>query len=149
MFEQTLSFPCPSCKEIINDKAEQCKYCGAPIDKGVAQAAAEVQSKVNQAYSDASYLKSTAFAMCTLLAISAIPFVPFVPLMFYGAVFIFPVLLVMLVRWQLKFSNINTPDPDYQKARRNKNIALVLWIVAIPGFILRDLIYLVVRNILS
>ncbi|HEV2800046.1 MAG TPA: zinc ribbon domain-containing protein [Pyrinomonadaceae bacterium] len=145
MFEQTLSFPCPSCKEIINDRAEQCKYCGAPIDKAVAQFAAEVQSKVNQAYSDASYLKTAAFAMFTLLAISLLPFVPFV---FYGAIFIFLALIVMIVRWQLKFANINTADPDYQKARRNKNIALALWVAAIPGFILRDLIFLVIGNML-
>lgn len=146
MFEQTLRFPCPSCKEIISDSAEQCKYCGAPIDKGVAQLAAETQSKVNQAYSDASYLKTAAFAMWTLLALSLIPLVPFV---FYGAVFIFFALIVMIIRWQVKFSNINTPDPDYQKAKRNKNIALVLLVVAIPGFILRDLIFLVLGNMLS
>jgi hypothetical protein len=145
MFEQTLSFPCPSCKEIINDRAERCKYCDAPIDKGVAQFAAEVQSKVNQAYSDASYLKTAAFALLTLLALSMLPFVPF---LFYGAVIIFFVLIVLIVRWQMKFSNINTPDPDYQKAKRNKNIALVLWIVSIPIFILRDLIFLVLRNML-
>jgi hypothetical protein len=145
MFEQTLSFPCPSCKEIINDRAEQCKYCGAPIDKGVAQFAAEVQSKVNQAYSDASYLKTAAFALLTLLAISLIPFVP---LVLYGAVFIFFALIVMIVRWQLKFSHINTTDPDYQKAKRNKNIALVLWVVAIPIFILREIIFLALANAL-
>lgn len=145
MFEQTLSFPCPSCKEIINDRAEQCKYCGAPIDKGVAQFAAEVQSKVNQAYSDASYLKTAAFALLTLLAISLIPFVP---LVLYGAVFIFFSLIVMIVRWQLKFSNINTTDPDYQKAKRNKNIALVLWVIAIPIFILREIILLALANAL-
>jgi hypothetical protein len=146
MFEQTLSFPCPSCKEIINDRAEQCKYCGAPIDKGVAQFAAEVQSKVNQAYSDASYLKTAAFALLTLLAISMLPFVPFV---FYAAVFIFFALIVMIIRWQLKFSNINTSDPDYQKARRNKNIALVLWVVAIPLFVIRDLLFLALGNMFS
>ncbi|HEY0097618.1 MAG TPA: hypothetical protein VGB76_01580 [Pyrinomonadaceae bacterium] len=145
MFEQTLSFPCPSCKEIINDRAEQCKYCGAPIDKGVAQFAAEVQGKVNQAYSDASYLKSTAVALWTLLAISLLPFGACV---FIGAVIIFFVLPVMLVRWHLRFNNLNTTDPDYRKAKRNKNIALVLWLVVIPAFILRDLIFLVVRHML-
>jgi hypothetical protein len=146
MFEQTLRFPCPSCKEIISDSGEQCKYCGAPVDKGVALQAAEVQSKVNHAYSDASYLKTTAFALWSLLAISLIPFVPFV---FYGAVFIFFALIVLVVRWQLKFSNINTADPDYQKARRNKNLALILLVAAIPGFILRDVIFLVIGSIFS
>ena len=145
MFEQTLSFPCPSCKEIINDRAEKCKYCDAPIDKAVAQFSAEVQSKVNQAYSDASYLKTAAFALLSFLAISLIPFMPFV---FFGAVFLFFALVVMLVRWQMKFSNINTTDPDYQKAKRNRNIALVLWVVAIPGFILRDLISFAVGSML-
>jgi uncharacterized membrane protein YvbJ len=146
MFEHTLSFPCPSCKEIINDRAEQCKYCGAPIDKGVAQFAAEVQSKVNQAYSDASYLKTAAFALLTLLAISLIPLVPFV---IYAALFLFLALIVMIIRWQLKFSNINTTDPDYQKAKRNKNIALVLWVVAIPLFIIRAMIILAIEDMFS
>jgi uncharacterized membrane protein YvbJ len=146
MFEQALNFPCPSCKEIINDRAEQCKYCGAPIDKGVAQFAAEVQSKVNQAYSDASYLKTAALALLALLALSLIPFLPFV---FYGSAFIFLALIVLLVRWQLKFSNLNTTDPDYQKAKRNKNLALVLWVASIPVFLLRELIYFAVARMFS
>ena len=60
MLNDTLSFPCPSCKEIINDRMEQCRFCGAPVDKGIAQMLAETQAKVNQAYSDASYLSSLA-----------------------------------------------------------------------------------------
>jgi uncharacterized membrane protein YvbJ len=143
MFEQTLRFPCPSCKEIINDSAEQCKYCGAPIDKGVAQFAAEVQSKVNQACSDASYLKSTAFALWGVLAASMIPFIAFI---FYASIFIFFVLIFLIIRWQLRFSDINTADPDYQKAKRSKNIALLLWAASIPGVILREVFFLVLRN---
>ncbi|HST52713.1 MAG TPA: hypothetical protein VLJ61_11945 [Pyrinomonadaceae bacterium] len=144
MLDDTLRFPCPSCKEIINDRMEQCRFCGAPVDKGIAQMLAETQSKVNQAYSDASYLKTAAFVMWGFLAVSLIPFVP---LVFYGFVITFFVVIVLIVRWQLRFSSINTGDPDYSKARRSKNLALVLWLVALPsGFILRDLlIYLVLR----
>jgi uncharacterized membrane protein YvbJ len=143
MFEQTLSFPCPSCKEIINDRAEQCKYCGAPIDKGVAQFAAEVQSKVNQAYSDASYLKTAAFTLWGVLAASMIPFVAFI---FYASIFIFFALIFLIIRWQLRFSDINTADPDYRKAKRSKNIALLLWAASIPGFIFREIFFLILRN---
>jgi|ERR1700749_962014 hypothetical protein len=144
MLDDTLRFPCPSCKEIINDRMEQCRFCGAPVDKGIAQMLAETQSKVNQAYSDASYLKTAAFVMWGFLAVSLIPFVP---LVFYGFVITFFVVIVLIVRWQLRFSSINTSDPDYSKARRSKNLALVLWLVALPsGFVLRDLlIYLVLR----
>jgi len=144
LLNDTLRFPCPSCKEIINDKMEQCRFCGAPVDKGVAQLLAERQSKVNQAYSDASYLKTAAFVMWGFLAVSLIPFVP---LVYYGFVVTFIVVIVLIIRWQLRFSNINTSDPDYAKARRSKNLALILWLVALPsGFILRDLlIYLLLR----
>ena len=144
LLNDTLRFPCPSCKEIINDKMEQCRFCGAPVDKGVAQLLAERQSKVNQAYSDASYLKTAAFVMWGFLAVSLIPFVP---LVYYGFVVTFVVVIVLIIRWQLRFSNINTSDPDYAKARRSKNLALTLWLVALPsGFILRELlIYLLVR----
>jgi hypothetical protein len=143
MFEQPLSFPCPSCKEIINDRAEKCKYCDAPIDKGVAQFAAEVQSKVNQAYSDASYLKTAAFTLWGLFAASLIPFIAFI---YYGSVLTFCALIVLIIRWQIRFSDINTSDPDYQKARRAKNIALLLWAAMIPGFILREVFFFLLRS---
>lgn len=144
MFEQPLRFPCPSCKEIINDRAEQCRYCGAPVDKGVARFAAKVQRRVNQAYSDASYLKTAAYLMWSFLAVSLIPFVPWVV---YAFIFTFLAVIVMLIRWQLVFSNINTGDPDYKKAVRSKNIAFILWLAAIPvGFFFRELIYIVLEE---
>jgi hypothetical protein len=147
MFEQTLRFPCPSCKEIITDRAEQCQYCGAPIDKSIAQAAAAVQSKVNQAYSDASYMRTAAVTMWVFLGLSLIPIVPFV---YYGFLFTFFAVIVMIVRWQLKFSNIITSDPDYQKARRSKNLSLVLWLAALPvGFVVRPLLGVVIAELLS
>lgn len=138
MFEQTRRFPCPSCQQIITDDLQQCRYCGAPVDKAIAQAAADTQDKVNQAYSDASFLRTAAVGMWILLAISLLPFVPFV---YYGFIFTFFVVIFLFVRWQVRFPNVNTADPDYAKAKRNKNVALVLWIVALPvGFVVRPLI---------
>src|SRR5947209_14515097 len=81
MLNDTLSFPCPPCKEIINDRMEQCRFCGAPVDKGIAQMLAETQARVNQAYSDASYMKTAAFVMWAFLGLS---FIPFAPLVEYG-----------------------------------------------------------------
>jgi hypothetical protein len=138
MFEQTRRFPCPSCRQIITDQVEQCQFCGAPVDKGIAQAAADIQDKVNQAYSDASFLRSAAAGMWVLLALSLVPFIPFV---YYGFFFTFFIVIVLFIRWQVRFNNINTSDPDYVKAKRNKNLSLVLWLVALPvGFIVKPLL---------
>jgi len=144
MLNDTLSFPCPSCKEIINDRMEQCRFCGAPVDKGIAQMLAETQARVNQAYSDASYMKTAAFVMWAFLGLS---FIPFAPLVEYGFIITFVVVIVLVIRWQLRFSHLNTSDPDYAKARRSKNLSLVLWLVALPvGFIFRGvLFYLILR----
>jgi uncharacterized membrane protein YvbJ len=147
MFEQTRRFPCPSCQQIITDDAQECRYCGAPVDKGIAQAAADTQDRVNQAYSDASFLRTTAGGMWVLLAISLIPFIPFV---YYGFVFTFILVIVLLIRWQLRFANINTTDPDYAKAKRNKNLSLVLWLVALPvGFVVVPLSSALIQRFLS
>lgn len=56
MLPQPQTFPCPNCNEIINDTSEKCRFCSAPIDRQAAAVAGELQSKVNQACSDASFL---------------------------------------------------------------------------------------------
>ena len=133
-------FPCVVCREIINDRAAECKYCGAPIDKGIAQAAAAVQDKVNQACSDASYLKIAAGSMWVLLGGS---FLRLFSVFNVGFYITFVVVGFLLARWQLRFSNINTVDPDYTQARRAKNIAFAMWLAAIlVGFVVKPLLSL-------
>ena len=147
MFEQTLRFPCVSCKQIITDRARECQYCGAPVDPAVARSAAETQDRVNQAYSDASYLRTAAVGMWILLAISL---VPFVPLVYYGFIFTFFIVIVLFFRLQVGFSEINTGDPDYAKAKRNKNLSLILWLAALPtGFVVAPLVSALIRYLLS
>src|SRR5215207_5160065 len=129
------TFACPSCKEIINDRMKECRFCGAPVDPAIAQAAADVQEKVNRACSDASNMRHTAVVMMASLGLSFIPFIPIVGWVF---IFTFVIVIVMSIRWQLKFSGLLTNDPDYGRARRSKNVALVLWIVALPlGFVVK------------
>src|SRR5688572_13206931 len=100
MIDPILSFPCPSCKEIINDRASECRFCGTPVDRGIAQLVAATQQRVNRAFSDAGYIKNAAFLMWGLLGISLIPLVPWVTL---GSQITFFILLVLIVRWYIKF----------------------------------------------
>jgi len=133
MFAQPRTFRCPNCKEMINDSMKDCPFCKVPLDPGVVALAAERQGKANRAYSDANFLKIAATSMFVFLGIGLIPLLGFV---YYGFIFTFVVVLVLLIRWQVKFSGLLTDDPDYQRARRSRNIALILWLLAIPlGFL--------------
>jgi hypothetical protein len=69
-------------------------------------------------------------------------FIPYVPLVGWGFLVTFIVVLVLLIRWQVRFGSLVTNDADYLKARRSWRLSLVLWVVAILlGFIVRFLIY--------
>ena len=144
MISQPRTFRCPNCNEMINDSMQQCRFCSVPLDPGIVALTAERQEKANQAYSDASFLKTAAIAMFVFLGLSLIPFVPFV---YWGFLATFIVVLVLLIRWQVKFGSLLTSDADYKLAKRSKNIALILWLVAIPlGFLIRPLLDLILAQ---
>jgi hypothetical protein len=134
------TFRCPNCNEMINDSMTQCRYCNVPVDPGVAQLIADRQEKANQSYSDASYLRTAAIAMYVFMGLS---FIPFLPVVDWAFLITFFVVLVLLIRWQMKFHSLVTNDADYLKARRSWRLSLILWLIAIPvGFIIRPLVYL-------
>jgi hypothetical protein len=137
MFAQPRTFRCPNCNEMINESMDRCRFCSTPIDHEAAANAAESQDKVNQSCNDASYVRIAAVAMFVFLGLS---FIPLIPVVYWGFLVTFALVLVLLVRWQVKFGRLKTTDTDYGRARRSKNVALVLWLVAIPvGFVIRPL----------
>ncbi len=147
MFAQPRTFSCPNCNEIINDSMKQCPFCSVALDPGVVALVAERQEKANRAYSDASFLKTAAVAMFVFLGISLAPFLGIV---YYGFVITFIVVLVLLIRWQVKFGNLITSDEDYRRAKRSNNVALILWLTAIPlGFLIRPIIGLILAKLFS
>jgi len=136
------TFRCPNCNEMINDQMTVCRYCSVPVDPGVAQLIADRQQKANQAVSDASFLRTTTIAMWVLLGLSFIPIIPFASLAF---TIVAIVVIVLAIRWQIKFSNLLTNDPDYQTARKSWRMSLILMLAAMPvAFIVRPLLYLFV-----
>ena len=147
MLANPRTFRCPNCSEMINDSMAQCRYCSTPVDPAVAAMIADRQEKTNRACSDASYLKTAAIAMMVFLGLSLIPFVP---LVYWGFLITFVVVLVLLILWQVRFGSLITNDPDYQRARRSKNIAFILLIIAAPlGFIVRPLLDLILSFMIA
>jgi len=138
MLTDIRTFPCPACSQIINDSADICRFCGTPVDREAAIAAADIQDRVNRGCSDASYLRTVAVAMFVFLGLS---FIPLIPLVSMGFLITFVVLAILLVRWQVKYRNIPTKDSDYDKAMGQRNLAFSLWIAAIAvGFVIKPLV---------
>jgi len=146
MFAQPRTFRCPNCNEMVNETMQQCSFCSVPLDPAIVALIAERQEKANRACSDASYVRTAAIAMFVFLGVSLIPFVGFA---FWGFLGTFIAVLAMLIRWQVKFGNLLTSDPDYKLAKRSRNFALGLWIAAIPlGFVVRPLIDVLLARLL-
>jgi len=116
---------------MINDSMTQCRYCSVPVDPGVAALIADRQEKANQAYSDASFLRTAAIAMYVFLGLRWLPLLPF--LFFWGFLITFVIVIVLLIRWQIKFGALVTDDPDYKIARRSwwTSLGLLLFLIVI------------------
>ena len=108
--------PCPSCKQTINTSMKACPFCSAPIDHAAATASAEEFAKVNQACSDASYLKIMAWSLLSAFLIMFLPIVGLAGLV--GLWFLRFAIPVMLVRWWIKFGKIKSDDAEFVRAKR-------------------------------
>jgi hypothetical protein len=121
---------------MINDSMTQCRFCSVAVDPAVAQLIAERQEKANQAYSDASYLRTAAIAMYVFLGLSMLP----IPLVFWGFLVTFVVVIVLVIRWRIRFGTLVTDDSDYNRARKSWWISLVLLLGVPAMFIVRIVI---------
>ena len=145
MLASPRTFRCPNCNEMINDSMTVCRFCSVPVDPGVAQLIADRQEKANQAYSDASYLRTAAIAMYVFFGLSFIPFLPFVS---WGSLITFFVVLFLLVRWQLRYGSLITDDADFKTARRSWWVSLVM-LLALPVLVVIRIVFLLVFSRMS
>ncbi len=108
-------FPCPKCKETIDTSAEFCRFCGAPVDAGAAEEAAELMTRVNQACSDASFLKIMAIGVPIAFVAGLLPFVSLLGAL--ALTFLCFAVPGMSLRWWIKFKGIQSNEPDFRRAR--------------------------------
>jgi hypothetical protein len=95
------------------------------VDAAAAEQAAEVQARVGSACSDASYLKISARVIPVSYAVSFIPIIGGIA----GWAFLILIILtpILFVRWWVKYPKIETPDPDYKKAKSSTWVSLAIW----------------------
>ncbi|HKU74631.1 MAG TPA: hypothetical protein VJR02_11965 [Pyrinomonadaceae bacterium] len=115
--------PCPGCGEMIYSDAEVCRFCSAPIDRETATRGAELQMRVNNACNQAKWVRNAAGAMWLLLLLGM-----FLPAASWGFVGLFFAVPIWLITWQVRFRGLETLDADYQTAKRDWFIALMIWL---------------------
>jgi hypothetical protein len=130
-------FECPNCKQTIDASAPQCRFCSAPIDPVAAEAAAEKMSKVNQACSDASFLRTMAISMLVFLGIMFVPFMGLLGICgYYFLVFAVP---FMAIRWWVRFRAIRADDSDFKRAKTTVIVVSVLGTLPLLQFLMSKL----------
>lgn len=117
-------FECPVCKQTIDASSTECRFCSAPIDPIAAEAAAEKMAKVNQACSDASFLRTMAFAFLAFIVIMFIPFMGLLGVAGYW--FLMFAVPFMSIRWWIKFGAIRVDDRDLKRARTTVIVVSIL-----------------------
>src|SRR5258706_4077008 len=166
MLSQESFFPCPTCGSIIGSSAPRCKYCNAGVDPQAAALAANLQQEVSAACDDARMARSAAGMMWIAFAIqvlaAAMGLLIFIHILvgvvavramamqfllaligqlaFIGTMVVLP---FMLIRWQSRYGRIKTNDVDFKRARRNRNITLLLWL---PAPIVIALVFYIFRS---
>ncbi len=108
-------FECPSCKQTIDASSTQCRFCSAAIDPVAAAAATEKMARVNQACSDASFLRTMAVSILVFFGLMFIPFMTWLGICgYYFLMFAVP---FMTIRWWVKFYALRADDRDFKRAR--------------------------------
>ena len=135
VFDPVRLLQCPSCKETIDASSQQCRFCLTRIDPVAAQAAADVMAKVNQACSDASFVKTTAWAILVAFAFRFVPIVSGLGSVAFLALLV--AVPAMSIRWWVKFAGIATDDSEFRRAKRTvAAIAIPITVVLLAVVIL-------------
>lgn len=117
-------FECPVCKQTIDSSSTKCRFCSATIDPAAAELAAEKMAKVNQACSDASFLRTMAITILVFLGFMFVPFLSILGIAGYW--FLMFAVPFMTIRWWVKFGAIRADDRDLKRARTTAIVVSVL-----------------------
>jgi hypothetical protein len=129
-------FQCPNCNETIDSTADSCRFCGGKVDHEAASKAALVMAKIDQACSDASYMKSCAWALPVFFVFRFVPF--FNGFGTIGFIALLIVIPAWALRWWLTYADIATQDADFLRARSTVKITgiicllLLVFLVILP-----------------
>ena len=100
-------------------------------------AAAEKMTKINQACSDASFLRTAAFSVLVFIGVMFIPFMGLLGVV--GYYFLLVAVPFLAIRWWVKFGSLQTDDSDFRRARTTVIVISALIVIPIVLSIARNL----------
>ena len=109
-------FECPTCKQTIDESSTECRFCSAVIDPAVAAAATETMARINQACSDASFLRTMALSIFVFIGLIFIPYLTSW-VGFGGYYFLMVAIPFMSIRWWIKFHNLRSDERDFKRGK--------------------------------
>ena len=124
-------FPCPSCGEMIYSDVKSCRFCSAPVDSEAAARGAHLQQQVNNACNHAKMLRHSAVSMWVMLLLSFV--LGHALWAFHGLMVVIP---VWLIYWQITYGKLESGDPDFKRARRDRLVASIIWAPSLLVFLL-------------
>ena len=99
----------------------------------MAEKAAKTLARVNQACSDASFMRTAAIALLGTFAMMFVPLVSWYGT--WGCLILFVAVLVMVLRLWLRFWSIETEDEDFVRARRTVAVISALLFFPVIRFV--------------
>jgi hypothetical protein len=127
-------FECPKCRETIDSTAEVCRFCGEKVDQETALKAAAILSKVNEACSDATYMRSTALAIPVFFVLRFVPFFSWLGAIGFIALnFAIP---IWALRWWRRFAKLQSTDADFRKARTSVEVTAAVVVGMLVLFVI-------------
>jgi hypothetical protein len=130
-------FDCPKCKQTIDVTSETCRFCGAPVDRDIALKSAALLAKVNQAISEANYMRTVALSLPVFFVLRLVPLLGG----FGGLGFIVVTVVVPVwgVIWWLRYNALEYNDAEFKKSRRAVLIATIVVALVFVLFVILPL----------
>ncbi len=119
------TFQCLNCGEVINTAMTECAFCGVTLDSKASLATADFQKTLDNACTEARTLKIMALVLVVGYLAVWLPVISNNAIVFFLILFI--LIPIMLVRWWMVYSRIESKDEPYRKAQRDLIIAMVVW----------------------
>ena len=115
---------------MIYSDVKNCRFCSAPVDAEAAARGAYLQQQVNNACNQAKMLRHSAVSMWVFLLVSFV--LAHALWAFHGLMVVIP---VWLIGWHLTFGKLETADLDFKRARRDRLVALIIWLPSLLVFL--------------
>ena len=130
----TVTARCHACNEAVLYGREQCPYCGIELDQEKMRISAMNHFAIDQAISSANTIRAFNPAAVLFMILSVInPYLSWArsPIRFDFAFTLICISAVMVVgSWLGKHGQLQSPEPEYEAAKKAMEKSFTLWLVA-------------------